>query len=240
VGNAERGTVNTSVEAVPAAKCGFSGLQVLGLVVFAILLSAGLTYWWVRTYLYASDFKPVALSSAEQVALDGKLRQVGLDPQALMPGAERPTDPVDKDGRLIPERYTEDAAKRNIRLNERELNAMVASDADFAKRFAIDLSDNLASAKVLIPVDPDMPIFGGKTLRVSTGLELNFQNDQPVVILRGVSIMGVPIPNAWLGNLKNVDLIKQFGTDPGFWQGFAAGIKSVAIKEDELRIELKE
>ena len=114
----------------------------------------------------------------------------------------------------------------------------------FVKRFnlrPVDFkSDNLASAKVLIAVDPDMPVLGGKTLRVSTGLELDFRDHQPVVILRGVSIMGVPIPNAWLGNLKNVDLIKEFGTDPGFWQGFAAGIKSVAIKEDELRIELKE
>ena len=224
----------------PAVKRGFSGPQVLGFVVLAILLSVGLTYWWVRSYLYAADFKPVALSASEQAALDSKLRQVGLDPKALMPAATRGADPVDKDGRLIPERYTEDPSKRNIRLNERELNAMVASNAELARRFAIDLSDNLASAKVLIPVDPDMPFLGGKTLRVSTGLELNFQHDQPVVILRGVSIMGVPIPNAWLGNLKNVDLIKQFGTEPGFWQGFAAGIKSVAIKEDELRIELKE
>ncbi len=229
------------MEAVPSAvKRGFSGLQVLGFVALAILLSAGSTYWWVRTYLYASDFKPVALSSTEQVTLDGKLRQVGLDPKALMPAAQRTADPVDKDGRLIPERYSEVASQRSIRLSERELNAMVASNADLARRFAIDLSENLASAKVLIPVDPDLPFLGGKTLRVSTGLELNFQNDQPVVILRGVSIMGVPLPNAWLGNLKNVDLIKQFGSDPGFWQGFSAGIRSVAIAEDELRIELKE
>lgn len=218
----------------------FSGLQVLGFVALAILLTAGFTYWAVRTYLYAPEFKPVSLSQKEQIKLDEKLRLVGVDPDALMPDAEHKVDRVDANGRLIPERYAEDPARRNIKLSERELNALVASNPDLARRFAIDLSNNLASAKILIPIDPDMPMFGGKTLRVSTGLELDYQNHQPVIILRGVSVMGVPIPNAWLGNLKHVDLIKQFGTDPGFWQGFAAGVERIEITEGELRIGLKE
>lgn len=221
-------------------KRGFSGLQVLGFVGLAIVLTAGLTYWFIRVYVYAADFKPVSLSPKEQAALDHKLRQVGLDPAALMSAAARAPNQFDADGRLIPERYAEDSTQRNIRLNERELNALVAGDPDLARRFAIDLSDHLASAKVLIPVDPEMPILGGKTLRVSTGLELEYRDGQPIVKLRGVSIMGVPIPNAWLGNLKNVDLVQQFGGDPGFWQSFASGIKLVEIRDGELHVELKE
>ena len=107
-------------------------------------------------------------------------------------------------------------------------------------RFAIDLSDNLASAKMLIPVDPDMPVMGGRTLRINAGLELAYRNNQPIVKLRGVSIMGVPLPNAWLGNMKNVDLVEQFGTDPGFWNSFSAGVDMIEIEEGQLHIQLKE
>lgn len=222
-------------------KKGFSGLQVLGIVALGMLVAAGITFWVIRTYVLPADFRPVELSQKEQVKLDTKLRQLGLDPEELAPNAKRPEiDAVEADGRLVPERYSEDASKRLIELSERELNSLLASDADLAKRFAIDLSDNLASAKLLIPVDPDFPFMGGKTLRVKAGLELEYQNAKPVVILRGISIMGVPIPNAWLGNLKNVDLVDQFGGGPGFWKTFADGVDLIEIADGQLRIKLKE
>ena len=135
---------------------------------------------------------------------------------------------VEPGGRLEPQKYTEEGASREVSFSERELNALLASNTDMAQRLAIDLSDDLASARLLIPLDPDFPILGGKTLRVNAGLEVAFRGGRPVAILRGVSLMGVPLPNAWLGNLKNVDLISEFGSDPGIWQSFAAGIEHIA------------
>ena len=227
-------------EIQPALKRGFSGPQVLACVVLAIIVTAGASYWFLRTYLYARDFQPVALSTEEQRALDQKLLRVGLDPQDLLPDAKRGPEQFDVTGRLIPEPYAENAANRNIKLDERELNALLASNADLAKRFAVDLSANLASAKILIPVDPDLPILGGKTIRVSAGLELSYRDKQPVVILRGISVMGVPVPSAWLGNLKNVDLVQQFGGNPGLWQGFAQGVENIEIDDGALSISLKD
>lgn len=219
---------------------GFSGRQVLLFVLVAILLAAGLTFWFVRTYLYASPLEPVTLSQKDQRRLDGKLIALGLDPVDVLPHAKRPADEFDADGRLIAERYSEDPGNRTVRLTEKELNALVASSPDLARRFAIDLSENLASAKLLIPVDPEFPVLGGKTIRVTAGLELDYRNQRPVVILRGVSVMGVPVPNAWLGNLKNVDLVEQFGGRPGFWKSFAAGVDTIAIEDGRLAIELRE
>jgi plasmid maintenance system antidote protein VapI len=164
---------------------------------------------------------------------------LGINPRDLFSRTERENQ-FDSEGRLVPEEYVENPEKRNIQMSERELNAIVASNSDIAKRLAIDLSDDLASAKLLIPVDPDFPMLGGKTLRVSAGLEIAYRNELPVVILRGVSIMGVPIPNAWLGNLKNVDLVEQFGTDPGFWSSFSAGVDLIEIDDGQLRIKLRE
>ena len=228
----------SEVQALP--RSGFSGKQVVLIVLAVVVVSVGITYWFLRTYVYASEFEPVLLSAPEQAALDGKLADLGLDPTNVMPVAARSEDRFDEDGRLIPERYSEDASKRSVSLSEKELNALVASNPDLARRFAIDLSENLASSKLLIPVDPEFPVLGGKTLRVTAGLELDYRDRQPIVILRGVSVMGIPIPNAWLGNLKNVDLVGEFGGRPGFWQSFAAGVETIAVGDGTLDIELKE
>ena len=52
--------------------------------------------------------------------------------------------------------------------------------------------------------------------------------------------MGVPLPNAWLGGLKNIDLVKEFGADEGFWNTFSAGVDSISVVEGFLNIRLKE
>ena len=53
-------------------------------------------------------------------------------------------------------------------------------------------------------------------------------------------VMGVPLPNAWLGNVKNVDLVAQYGESEGFWQALANGIDALKIEDEKLRIRLKE
>lgn len=228
-------------EAEPGASSrdGFSGRQVIGIVALAIVLTTGATWWFVRTFVYAREFTPVELSQAERRELGAKLRVLGVDPAEVLPQPKE-TGEFDAEGRLVPEKFAEDPGKRDVQLSERELNAMVASNPEFARRFAIDLSDRLASAKLLIPVDPGMPVLGGKTLRLTAGLELDYRQERPVVILRGVSVMGVPIPNAWLGGLKNVDLVAEFGGDPGFWKSFSDGVESIEIRDGELRVKLKE
>jgi len=72
-----------------------------------------------------------------------------------------------------------------------------------------------------------------------SGFGLSFSNDRPVLILKGVSIMGAPIPNAWLGNLKNVDLVNDFGLDSGFWKTFAACVEYVNVQDGMLKLKLK-
>jgi len=116
----------------------------------------------------------------------------------------------------------------------------MAKNTDLAKRIAIDLSDDLISAKILVPMDEDFPVFGGKTLRARTGIEFSYENERPVVKLKGVTIMGVPIPNVWLGGLKNIDLVREFGSDEGFWKAFSDGVAAVKVEEGRLRVRLKE
>ena len=194
-------------------------------VVIAIVTSV-ITVWAAMAYLFPKEFKPVSLSEKEELVIENKISRLGSDTGG-------------KEG-LIPERYSEEGASREIMFTERELNGMIAKNTGLASRLAIDLSDDLASAKLLIPLDPDFPFLGGKTLKVTAGVELKYNNRNPVVILKGVSVWGVPVPNAWLGGLKNIDLVKEFGDEKGFWQTFSEGIESIKVEEGRLTVILKE
>ncbi len=224
----------------PAQRGGLRAKHIVWIVLATILVTVAVTYWVIRTYVYAKDFEPVELSATEQQTLDAKLRVLGYDPAPAATAAPSEQSAESDEQWLRPERYSEVGAKREVSFSERELNAMVANNPDLAKKLAVDLGDDLVSARILVPVDPDFPILGGKTLRVSTGVELAFRDAKPVVVLKGVSIMGIPIPNSWLGGLKNIDLVSEFGDSGGFWSSFAAGVENVRVEEGSLRVKLKE
>ena len=222
---------------------GFQGKHIAWIVLGTILLTAAVTYWAVRTYIYARDFKPVVLSQAEQQQLDSKLVALGYEPDPMRSSAQKKgteENDFDASGRLQPRKYSEEGGKRDLSFSEKELNSLLASNTDMAKKVAVDLSQDLVSARILVPVDRDFPVLGGKTLRVSTGVEMAYRNGRPRIVLKGVTVMGVPIPNAWLGGLKNIDLISEFGDEQGFWKGFADGVEDIHVEDGELKVKLKE
>lgn len=218
----------------------FNGWQISTFVLLAVLLILS-GAWLLNSVLLPSEFKPVTLDASEQQVLDQKLQQFErfqsqTDRRASRsrPFAQTENNP------LTPEPYSEQGASREIRLSEKELNALLAKNTDLATRLAIDLSDNLASAKLLVHLDEEFPLLGGNTVKLTAGAELAYSNGKPIVKLKGVSIWGVPIPNAWLGGIKNVDLIEEFGEEPGFWQAFADGVEAIEVKQGNLLIRLKE
>lgn len=212
----------------PAKK---NGLPTFVIVLITIVLTLGIGYWVFTVYLFPTEFSPVELNKKEQQQLDNKLDVLtGKKPKRSTTGYEP----------LQPEAYSEAETKHEIHFNEKELNALLANNTNLAKKLAIDLSDNLASAKLLIDLDPDFPILGGKTLKITAGLELRIDQHQPRAILKGVSVWGVPLPNDWLGNLKNIDLLKEFGNSGGFWQSIERGIEEIEITQGQLRVKLKE
>jgi len=214
------------------SRSGFSGLQVAVMLLGTILLMAILGWWVVTRYVIPTELARVELTRQEQVELDRKLGYLGIQRQ--------PVDGREYDIRAVPEPYTEAGAPREIELSERELNSLFARDPELGSRIAIDLAPDLVSLTALVPVPEDFPIMPGKMVRVRAGTEFSFNGARPVLILKGVSIMGVPLPNAWLGNLKNIDLIADSGNEAGFWQAFADGVEYVQVEDGRLRVTLRE
>jgi hypothetical protein len=224
---------------------GASGAKLLLIIAATMLVTAGLTFFIIRTYIFPSPLTPVSLNAKEEQQLDQKLTRLGwqVEPRSTVTassGDSRAADSASENSdELTPEAYREFDADRQVTFSEKEVNSIIGRNPDFAQRVAIDFSNNLASAKMLIPIPDDFPIMAGEILRVNTGLDIHLDaNRRPVVALVGVSLMGVPIPNAWLGNMKNVNLVGEFG-DRGFWNAFADGVDDIQIRDGELSIKLR-
>jgi len=203
---------------------------------FSVTAAIIASMWIVKVYLFPTEFKPITLGVEEAQTLERKLQRLDV-----FEGGQKRTDKTRQDSEpLTPEAYSEVGARREITFSERELNALLAKNTDLAHKLAIDLAEDLLSGKLLMPVDEDFPMLGGQTIRARAGLELAYANERPRVILKGVTVMGIPMPNAWLGGMKNIDLIEEFGEQQGFWQAFADGIESVSVADSQLNIKLKE
>ena len=101
------------------------------------------------------------LSAKEQQVLDSKLAKLEKSAVKEKPAIKK-AKPYHQSVPLEPERYSEDDAKREISLSEKELNALIAKNPETAKRVAIDLADDLVSVKLLLPVDEDFLSLAGK------------------------------------------------------------------------------
>ncbi len=233
--------------ALESNKKSFSGFQIVITLLLSGILLAVIAFILLYINLNTKTFKPVTLSDSENLTLQSKLKFIDdisigshasndkvTSPSPTNKHKDSTTEPFE------PEVYSELNAKREIQFSERELNALLAKNSELAEKIAIDLAPNLASAKILVPLDPEFPFLGGKTLKLSAGLELGYTNARPIVKLIGVSLWGVPVPNAWLGGIKNIDLINEFGTESGFWKAFADGVENLKVEDQRILIKLKE
>ncbi len=215
---------------------------VAGLLLLVVLATIAATLWIARTWLFPQPFTPVVLDAREEAVLEAKIDSLSgpARPPAATPEAATRRERADTSGPLRPEPYAERAEDRVIHFTQRELNAMVARNPDLAERLVLHLSDDLISATMLITLPPDLPVFANQTVRVATGVRLRFEQGRAVVSIDGVSIMGVPLPAAWLGGIKGHDLVSMHGPGGGFWSMFAEGVRDLRIEQGRLRVELAE
>jgi hypothetical protein len=219
----------------------FGCLHVVGFMFLAAVVTGVVTFFVVRTYIYPRDFKPVKLRPQEGEVLEAKLEK--MESRALAKSEIAGTDDA-KDGEDVGvgskvEAYSESEEDRTIRFTERELNAILARNTDLATKVAIKLSEDLVSARILLPMDEDLPMFGGKTLRVKTGVSFVYEDGKPEIVLRGVTVMGMPLPNAWLGGMKNIDLVKVLEGQGGFWNVVASGIEDLRVEDGQFVMRVK-
>lgn len=238
-----------------------------------MLLTALFTSWWIRHTFHAKPYQPTELSQTEEVALEGKLQ--ALEASAPAPQSVRPRLSGELPGRSSREIDAEvarlakaageapasarpwidplgddegtDEERRHLVITERELNGILHSNTDLADRVRIELREDTIRAGALIPFSDDALLFAGKTLRCKLTIRAYLdENKRLAVFITDVTVGGIPVPNAWVGDIKNCNLVASPDPAdprqraPGGMNRFADGIRDFKISDKRIEIWLNE
>lgn len=231
--------MNAEASQIAVSRRKFSGKQVILFVGLAVLATALGVVWWMNQYVYATMFQPTRLGESEQQVLNAKMSHLLETADAASSSVSHPS-PSTTDLALEPVPYSETDANRQIQLTEREVNALIAADSYMARHVAVDMADDLLSVQLVVPIKREMPLVGGKMLKLNFGLALSYANGKPVVAMRGISLGGIPLPSAWWGDIKNTNLVEEFGGSGGFWDQFSKGVKDMKVQDGQLFVMLNE
>ena len=198
-------------------------------------LAVGGTVWWVNHNFDPAPMKPVVLSAKEQLAFDSKLTAFVDHPNSALPSAT-PTTPT---GAPEPPRPAEPGAEnRTLIITEREVNAYLTKQ-NLGEHVTISFAEGQLAAGIIVSAPPDLPFLAGQKVRVRLTFGTGLSPQQKLsFVMEDLSVGGISLPNAWLGDLKGVDLIAQnLEKDPAI-QRFLAGIQEVDIHPGSLRVVL--
>lgn len=195
-------------------------LIVLGVLLLCCGLTAAATAWWVKRNVYASPMSPVSLTATEEAQLQQKI--------SVLENA--PAEPA-----VPPEE-----AKRTLVLTQKEVNAYLAKQG-LGESVKVDLKKDALAVNTLIPVPPDAPLLGGTTLRIRVALAAAMDENHKLALqVQDISLGGVPLPNAWLGDIKGVNLVtSEIHSNPTL-KRFFDGIKEMDLEDGSLRVVLNE
>ena len=212
-----------------------SRFKTIALVVLSIiLLVGGVSAGWYWYYFHGPSFSPVVLTQHEQQVIDGKLELAGGDP------IFSPSDVLEPNDKPIVVREDD---PRTIIFTEREINAVLHHKTDLAEKLYIDLKNDAIVAKIVYPVEEDVAVIGGKTLRANVTMQTFLdENGQLQIALGDVTVSGIPLPNAWLFDAKGKNLVDlDSGPDgTGLLKRIADGIADFKVEKNQIRIRLNE
>jgi len=116
-------------------------------------------------------------------------------------------------------------------LTEREINGLIHQNTTLGEDVKVELASDAIHLRIKMTLDEDVPVLGGKTVKGRARL---LASESEGLVLDDVTVYGVSLPNAWLGNLKGVSLFSALEDQ------LPSGVKSLAVSNGELRVELEE
>jgi hypothetical protein len=197
-------------------------LTLLATFVAGALLAGGGAYWWFKRHFDARALEPVHLAGEEGRAYEAKLQAL-----AAAAGGQPDGTPADE---------------RTLQVSAREINAFLA-ERGLGENIRVELARDLLHVAMIVPIPADsgLPLLSGANLRLRFSLDAACDPQAgPRFAIRDVRLGGVPLPDAWLGGIKGLNWVDQnLNQDPAV-QRFLAGIQSLEVRPEGIRMRLKE
>jgi hypothetical protein len=211
---------------------GCGGLLALVVLVVA---TAAITIWWIQR-----PIKPVVLSTEETKVVDAKMDRMRSAPPLEANEQFTPEPPPrNSSPGSTPARVYQPGGKE-LRLTERELNGLLNANTDLGQTVRIELDADAINAYLAVPVPKDFPVFGGTMFRARGRFRLSLNAAQaPVAMLEDITVLGVSLPNEWLGGVKGRNLLADAmggSGDASNWKG----IKSLRIVPGSIVLQVGE
>ncbi len=186
----------------------------LGLAGFAAA-SAGI--WW-KTNFDPAPFKPVALTSQEEVAFEQKL--------AVFSGNAAPVT---------------DLEKRTLVITEKEVNAWLAKN-DLGENVQVRFKDGKITGAIILELPADFPMLAEQKIKASLAFvaHLNDASRDLALQVDDVTVGGMPLPNAWVGDIKGMNLVDESARVDPAMEKFLKGIRQFEIRDGLAVVKLNE
>ncbi|MEM1295559.1 MAG: hypothetical protein AAGH89_09355 [Verrucomicrobiota bacterium] len=215
--------------------------------VLVVLMATG---YLAYRYYFQAHIAATNLTPQEQLLLEAKmeaLEEAGSGAE----GSEQPGFLVETNQvTLIQPEGTNAPAPpdpsdpRTLRLTEREINGMLNHNSNLGERVKVFFKPGYIDIQYIQPVDEQVALVGGKSLRLSLDLALQKSPGGSMdLTIRDVNIAGVPMPTAWLelvGIPKGENLLAGLESEYEFFRQIVAGIEVLDISSGELRVRLAE
>ena len=184
------------------------------LIILAILgltaCIAGAALWWVNRPIQAT-----VLTTPEKATLEQKMAAI---------------DPDTADPEYVP-------GEKEIVLTERELNGLIHENTTFGDKLKLELAKDAVHARISADIPEDFPVMAGKKLKGKARFVVKDEAGTPAFILEDLTLWGISLPNAWLGELKGQNLLGNLISPSGT---SLAGVDDISITNRTLVIKLAE
>jgi len=189
------------------------------LVGLGVFLGLGVAAAAWYQYNFHASLTPVQLSAGESKTLEQKVEILKSSVAADAAAASNP--------------------QKTLVVSEREINGFLEREG-LGDKIKVSMRNGQLAATALLPVDKEVPLIGGQTIRlkVALGTRLDAQH-RLTLSLADISVGGISLPNQWLGGIKGLDLLADADQDDVL-QSLAAGIKDFQVNNGEMRLVLND
>jgi arginine N-succinyltransferase len=176
--------------------------------------------WW-KSNFDPAPFKLVALTTQEQAAFDQKL--AAFTGNAALAAAPAPVT---------------DLEKRTLVITEKEVNAWLAKN-DLGENVQVRFKNGKITGAIILELPEDLPFLAGQKIKASLALvaHLNDASRDLALQVDDVTVGGMPLPNAWVGDIKGMSLVDESARVDLATEKFLKGIRQFEIREGSVVVK---